>query len=129
MPGEMDEIVAEFLVESYESLDRLDRDLLALERDPHSRGVLASTFRTMHTIKGTCGFLGFAKLERIAHVEQVAVYRNADAEDLPPAVADRLAEGSVDWITVMLGARVPFNQPSASGLKWRFAMVGGGTGE
>ena len=38
MPGEMDEIAAEFLVESYESLDRLDRDLLALERDPESRG-------------------------------------------------------------------------------------------
>src|SRR5437764_4179347 len=66
----MDEIVAEFLVESYESLDRLDRDLLALERDPHSREVLASTFRTMHTIKGTCGFLGFAKLERIAHAAE-----------------------------------------------------------
>ena len=70
MPGEMDEIVAEFLVESYESLDRLDRDLLALERDPHSREVLASIFRTMHTIKGTCGFLGFAKLERIAHAAE-----------------------------------------------------------
>jgi len=68
--GEMDEIVAEFLVESYESLDRLDRDLLALERDPHSREVLASIFRTMHTIKGTCGFLGFARLERIAHAAE-----------------------------------------------------------
>ena len=70
MPGEMDEIVAEFLVESYESLDRLDRDLLALERDPGSRDVLASIFRTMHTIKGTCGFLGFLKLERIAHAAE-----------------------------------------------------------
>ena len=70
MPGEMDEIVAEFLIESYESLDRLDRDLLALERDPQSREVLASIFRTMHTIKGTCGFLGFLKLERIAHAAE-----------------------------------------------------------
>src|SRR2546430_16025716 len=66
----MDEIVAEFLVESYESLDRLDRDLLALERDPQARDVLASIFRTMHTIKGTCGFLGFLKLERIAHAAE-----------------------------------------------------------
>ena len=67
MSSDMDEIVQEFLVESYEALDRLDGDLLALERDPNSPDVLASIFRVMHTIKGTCGFLGFQKLERVAH--------------------------------------------------------------
>src|SRR5207344_3354477 len=65
--SDMDEIVAEFLVETHESLDRLDRDLLVLEREPGSAEVLAGIFRTMHTIKGTCGFLGFARLERVAH--------------------------------------------------------------
>ena len=52
---EMDEIVQEFLVESHENLDQLDRDLVALEREPGSRELLASIFRTIHTIKGTSG--------------------------------------------------------------------------
>ena len=97
MPGEMDEIVAEFLVESYESLDRLDRDLLALERDPHSREVLASIFRTMHTIKGTCGFLGFAKLERIAHAAEslLAGLRDGSLSITPQTAGVLLATGDV----------------------------------
>ena len=61
------EIVKEFLVESYENLDRLDRDLLELEKDPTASETLASVFRTIHTIKGTCGFLGFGHLEKVAH--------------------------------------------------------------
>jgi two-component system chemotaxis sensor kinase CheA len=64
-PG--DDIVKEFLVESYEGLDRLDRDFVALENEPDSRELLASVFRTIHTIKGTCGFLGFHRLEAVAH--------------------------------------------------------------
>jgi two-component system chemotaxis sensor kinase CheA len=65
---ELDEVVREFLVESHESLDQLDRDLVALEKDPTSKDRLASIFRTIHTIKGTCGFLSFGKLESVAHV-------------------------------------------------------------
>jgi two-component system, chemotaxis family, sensor kinase CheA len=97
VPGEMDEIVAEFLVESYESLDRLDRDLLALERDPDSRDVLASIFRTMHTIKGTCGFLGFLKLERIAHAAEslLAGVRDGSSAITPPTAGVLLATGDV----------------------------------
>ncbi|MFZ0823309.1 MAG: Hpt domain-containing protein, partial [Terriglobales bacterium] len=56
------EIVKEFLVESYENLDRLDRDLIALEKDPGNPEILASVFRTIHTIKGTSGFLAFHQL-------------------------------------------------------------------
>ena len=52
-----DEIINEFLVESYESLDTLDDDLLALEDAPDDLERLASIFRTVHTIKGTSGFL------------------------------------------------------------------------
>ena len=62
------EIVQEFLVESYENLDRLDRELVSLEKMPGDTETLASIFRTIHTIKGTCGFLGFSKLEAVAHV-------------------------------------------------------------
>jgi two-component system, chemotaxis family, sensor kinase CheA len=68
--SEIDEIVGEFLVESYENLDRYDEDLLALERDPQDVEVLSSIFRTIHTIKGTCGFFGFSRLESVAHVAE-----------------------------------------------------------
>jgi two-component system chemotaxis sensor kinase CheA len=63
----MDEIVREFLVESHENLDQLDQDLVALESEPGSRALIASVFRTIHTIKGTSGFLAFSQLERVAH--------------------------------------------------------------
>jgi two-component system chemotaxis sensor kinase CheA len=66
--GDMDDIIREFLVESNENLDQLDRDLVTLEKDPTAREVLASVFRTIHTIKGTTGFLGFSKLESVTHV-------------------------------------------------------------
>ena len=62
-----DEIVKDFLVESSENLDLLDRELIKLEKDPGNRETLSSIFRTIHTIKGTCGFLGFGKLEQVAH--------------------------------------------------------------
>jgi two-component system chemotaxis sensor kinase CheA len=61
------DIVSDFLAESYENLDRLDRELVDLEKNPQDREALASVFRTIHTIKGTCGFLGFDKLEKVAH--------------------------------------------------------------
>jgi two-component system chemotaxis sensor kinase CheA len=64
---EFDEIVREFLVESYENLDQLDRDLVGLEQEPDSRDLLQSIFRTIHTIKGTSGFLAFGKLEALTH--------------------------------------------------------------
>lgn len=65
--NELDEIVGEFLVESHENLDQLDRDLVALEQEPESREMLASIFRTVHTIKGTSGFLAFGHLESVTH--------------------------------------------------------------
>ncbi|MFN0282677.1 MAG: chemotaxis protein CheA [Kineosporiaceae bacterium] len=74
----IDEIVAEFLVESHENLDQLDRDLLALEQNPDSRELLASVFRTIHTIKGTSGFLAFHKLEKLTHVGENLLSRLRD---------------------------------------------------
>ena len=64
---EVDETVREFLVESHENLDALDRDLVALEKEPKARERIAAVFRTIHTVKGTAGFLGFSRLERLAH--------------------------------------------------------------
>ena len=65
--SEMDEIVKEFLVESNENIDQVDRDLIELEGDPTSKELLGRIFRTMHSIKGATGFLDFSKLGAVTH--------------------------------------------------------------
>ena len=60
----MDDVVKEFIVESTENLDRLDRDLVNLEKNPTSKDLLGSIFRAIHTIKGATGFLGFPNWNR-----------------------------------------------------------------
>ena len=59
----MDELIGEFITETNESLEELDVDLVNLEKDPNDRDLLSKIFRLMHTIKGTCGFLGLPRLE------------------------------------------------------------------
>ncbi|MGO9085792.1 MAG: chemotaxis protein CheA [Terriglobales bacterium] len=76
----MDEIVKDFLIESGENLDRLDQELVKLEADPKSNELLASIFRTIHTIKGSCGFLGFARLEKVAHAGENLLSRLRDGK-------------------------------------------------
>lgn len=66
-PTFMDDIIKDFLIESAESLDRMDQDLVNLKAEPASEELLASIFRTIHTIKGSCGFLGFKHLERVTY--------------------------------------------------------------
>ncbi len=75
-----DDIVKEFLVESYENLDRLDRELIALEKDPSDREILGSIFRTIHTIKGTSGFLAFEQLGAVAHAGENLLGRLRDGD-------------------------------------------------
>ena len=59
--------IREFLIESNENLGRLDQEIVELEKEPGNRELVASIFRTIHTIKGTCGFLGFDKLTGVTH--------------------------------------------------------------
>jgi two-component system, chemotaxis family, sensor kinase CheA len=63
----MDELTREFLIESQEGLDRMERCLTELEERPQDTALLADIFRSVHTIKGTTGFLGFKRLEKLAH--------------------------------------------------------------
>src|ERR1700739_3641758 len=63
----MDELTREVLIESQEGLDRMERCLTELEERPHDHALLADIFRSVHTIKGTTGFLGFKRLEKLAH--------------------------------------------------------------
>jgi two-component system chemotaxis sensor kinase CheA len=65
---ELDETVQEFLVESHENLDQVDRDLAALEEEPDSRDLWGGIFRTIYTIKDVSGFLAFGNLESVTHV-------------------------------------------------------------
>jgi two-component system chemotaxis sensor kinase CheA len=64
----MDELTREFLIESQEGLDRMERCMTDLEERPQDSGLIAEIFRSVHTIKGTTGFLGFKRLEKLAHV-------------------------------------------------------------
>lgn len=96
------EIVKEFLVESYESLDELDQNLMALEDRPDDRERLGSIFRTVHTIKGTSGFLALTKLERVAHVGENLLVKLRDGRlSLTHDIADGLL-GMVDAIRAIL---------------------------
>jgi two-component system, chemotaxis family, sensor kinase CheA len=62
--------IKEFLIESNENLTRLDQEIVELERDPQNSELVASIFRTIHTIKGTCGFLGFDTLTEVSHAAE-----------------------------------------------------------
>jgi two-component system, chemotaxis family, sensor kinase CheA len=96
------DIVQDFLVESSENLDRLDRDLVGLEKNPRDKDALAGVFRTIHTIKGTCGFLGFSKLEKVAHVGENLLTRLRDGQlTLNPEITTALL-GMVDAVRQML---------------------------
>ena len=66
----MDELLNEFLTEANESLAVLDVGLVRLEKNPNDPGLLSEIFRVVHTIKGTCGFLGLPRLEAVAHVAE-----------------------------------------------------------
>ena len=100
----LDDIVEEFLVESHENLDQLDSDLVALEQDPNSRERLSSIFRTIHTIKGTSGFLAFNRLEEVTHVGENMLSRLRDGElDLTPARTSVLLQ-MVDTVRSLLTA-------------------------
>lgn len=99
---ELDEIIKEFLVESYENLDQLDRDLVLLEDAPDDQNRLSSVFRTIHTIKGTCGFLGFPILEHVTHVGESLLVRLRDGElKLTPVITSGLL-AMVDAVRTIL---------------------------
>ena len=84
-------IFREFLVESTENLDRLNRDFVALESSPGAIDCVAAIFRTIHTIKGTSGFLGLSKLEDLAHGGEGVLSKIRDGKlTLTPEIAQTL---------------------------------------
>src|SRR5260370_907874 len=77
----MDDLLREFLTETGESLDVVDVELVRFEQEPNNAKILDNIFRLVHTIKGTCGFLGLPRLEALAHAaEMQAAKAKADGE-------------------------------------------------
>ncbi len=98
------ETIREFLVESHENLSRLDQDLVELEKHPHDRDLLGSIFRTIHTIKGACGFLAFSVLEAITHQAETLLSQLRDGKrELNPALVSLILE-TVDATRKVLAA-------------------------
>jgi two-component system chemotaxis sensor kinase CheA len=98
------DIVKEFLIESYENLDRLDRELVELEQHGGNPETLASVFRTIHTIKGTCGFLGFNKLESVAHAGENLLSKLRDGQIQQSAAITTALLAMVDVVREILGS-------------------------
>jgi two-component system chemotaxis sensor kinase CheA len=102
--GGLDDLVVEFVIESRDLLDGLDRDLLALEMLPDSPEALSAIFRTVHSLKGTAGLLDLVALERTCHLAESVLARVRDGELQPTAeLVDSLLR-AVDLVRALLAA-------------------------
>lgn len=99
----MDDLLSEFLTETSENLSVLDLELVKLEQSPNDPGLLGNIFRLVHTIKGTCGFLGLPRLEAVAHAGEnvLGKFRDGELKVTPDAVTLILA--SLDTIKHIIG--------------------------
>src|SRR4028118_2066626 len=95
----MDDLLREFLTETGEHLDTVDIELVRFEQDPNNEKILGNIFRLVHTIKGTCGFLGLPRLESLAHAAETLMGRfrdgwpvTSEAVTLILATIDRIKE-------------------------------------
>ena len=99
----MTALIAEFVSESLENLERVDQDFIALEKRPGDREILARIFRAIHTLKGSCGFLGFSKLESLAHSGESLLGMLRDgALELTPTITTTLLQ-TIDAVRAALG--------------------------
>ncbi len=98
----MDDLLSEFLTETFENIDVVDVELVKLEQDPNNKEVLANIFRLVHTIKGTCGFLGLPRLEAVAHASENVLGKFRDGVIEVNADCVTLILESLDQIKVLL---------------------------
>lgn len=98
----MDDLLCEFLTETSESLDVVDVELVKFEQEPNNARILDNIFRLVHTIKGTCGFLGLPRLEALAHAAETLMGRFRDGARVTPEAVS-LVLLSIDRIKVILG--------------------------
>src|SRR6201996_7531924 len=98
----MDDLLREFLTETSESLDTVDNQLVRFEQDPNNAKILDNIFRLVHTIKGTCGFLGLPRLESLAHAGETLMGKFRDGMPVTGAAVS-LILASIDRIKEILG--------------------------
>ncbi|MEQ8435294.1 MAG: chemotaxis protein CheW [Oceanicaulis sp.] len=98
----MDELIGEFLSETFESLDVIDSELVKFEADPTDRATLDNIFRLLHTIKGTCGFLALERLEAVAHAGETLLGKFRDGDLVADSSAVTLVLESLDRIKEIL---------------------------
>src|SRR5579871_6301303 len=98
----MDDLLREFLTETSESLDTVDNQLVRFEQEPNNAKILDNIFRLVHTIKGTCGFLGLPRLEALAHAGETLMGKFRDGMPVT-AEAVTLILNSIDRIKEILG--------------------------
>src|SRR5258707_15183337 len=99
----MDDLLSEFLTEANESISVLDVELVKLEQNPNDPELLGNIFRLVHTIKGTCGFLGLARLEAVAHAAENVLGKVRDGELTVSPMAVSLILESLDCIKMIMG--------------------------
>src|SRR5690349_8820658 len=97
----MDDLLREFLTETSESLDTVDNQLVRFEQEPNNAKILDNIFRLVHTIKGTCGFLGLPRLEALAHAGETLMGKFRDGMPVT-AEAVTLILSSIDRIKEIL---------------------------
>jgi two-component system chemotaxis sensor kinase CheA len=98
----MDDLLREFLTETNESLDVVDVELVKFEQDPNNAKILDNIFRLVHTIKGTCGFLGLPRLEAIAHAAETLMGKFRDGVPVTPQAVTLVLQ-SIDRIKGLVG--------------------------
>ena len=98
----MDDLLSEFLTETNENISVLDSELVKLEQNPNDPELLGNIFRLVHTIKGTCGFLGLPRLEALAHASENVLGKIRDGELTVTADAVTLILESLDGIKSIL---------------------------
>src|SRR4029079_7621406 len=97
----MDDLLREFLTETNESLDTVDNQLVRFEQDPSDAKILDNIFHLVHTIKGTCGFLGLPRLEALAHAGETLMGKFRDGMPVK-AEAVTVILSSIDRIKEIL---------------------------
>ena len=107
----MDDLLREFLTETGESLDTVDNQLVKFEQEPNNAKILDNIFRLVHTIKGTCGFLGLPRLEALAHAGETLMGKFRDGMPVT-AEAVTLILSSIDRIKEILAGCLLYTSPS-----------------
>jgi len=99
----MDDLISDFVTEAGESLELIDVELVRFEANPQEKSALDRIFRLVHTLKGTCGFLGLERLERVAHAGETVLGQFRDGVQPVTPQAVTIVLSAIDRIKLIVG--------------------------